>query len=179
MSASLFDLGFLEAADALAKKAISSEELTKALLERREVGERPGPPSPPGKIARGHRQASTLAARGAVTEHGHEGCRVPVGQRADQDRVHHTEDRGVGPNPKGHDEHGHSAESAMLQKRPQGETHVRGERHGPGPEQWPCHLLPSGMNRARHWRPEKNVGSVRFRTESLRIWEPAEAGAFR
>ncbi|HAL91678.1 MAG TPA: Asp-tRNA(Asn)/Glu-tRNA(Gln) amidotransferase GatCAB subunit A [Verrucomicrobia bacterium] len=36
MSADLFDLGFLEAADALAKKAVSSEELTSALLDRSE-----------------------------------------------------------------------------------------------------------------------------------------------
>lgn len=36
MSAKLFELGFLEAADALAKKLISAEELTTALLERSE-----------------------------------------------------------------------------------------------------------------------------------------------
>ena len=36
MSANLFDLGFLEAAEALAQKRVSSEEMTKALLDRSE-----------------------------------------------------------------------------------------------------------------------------------------------
>ncbi len=36
MSRDLFELGFLEAAEALAKKSVSSEELTQALLERSE-----------------------------------------------------------------------------------------------------------------------------------------------
>ena len=36
MSADLFDLGFLAAADALAKKSVSSEALTAALLDRSE-----------------------------------------------------------------------------------------------------------------------------------------------
>ena len=36
MSADLFELGFGEAADALAKKSVSSEQLTQALLERSE-----------------------------------------------------------------------------------------------------------------------------------------------
>ena len=85
---------------------------------------------PPGEIRTGRRQARSLSARRAVGEDRDQRGRIAVRQRCEKDRVHHTEDRGVGPDAKGKNQDRHAGERRALSEGSEGNPDVGGEHRG-------------------------------------------------